>query len=1196
MLPLAARRHWYSTVLSDTLRRPNEGRVYVRCGQCGTTNEANRRFCIECGSKLAAACPSCGTENPPAAKFCGECGSALGGPILSDTATGARPAAEPIAERRLVSVLFADLVGFTPFSEERDPEEVRETLTTYFELAREVIERYGGTIEKFIGDAVMAVWGAPVAHEDDAERAVRAAVELVDAVQGMDADLQARAGIQTGEAAVTLGAVGQGMVAGDLVNTAARVQAVANPGTAFVGEATMRSASEAIVFEPAGDHELKGKSSPVPLWRAVRVVAERGGRGRSDGLEAPFVGRETEFRLLKELFHASSRERRVRMISIVGQGGIGKSRLAWELEKYLDGLVEPVWWHHGRSPSYGSGITFWALGEMVRGRCGLVEHDDETTTRARVAETVAKFVSDGDERSWIEAALLTLLGVGQAPAASEELFPAWRTFFERIAQQGTTLMVFEDLQWADPGLLAFIDHVMSWSRDLPICMVVLTRPELIEGQADWGAGHPATSISLSPLGRDSMQALLDGLVPGLPAVARDHIVDRADGVPLFAVETVRMLVNDGRLVLENGAYRPTGDLTSLEAPESLRALVASRLDALDPGDRALLQSAAIVGHTFSSAALAAVTGTPDTELETRLRTLVRREMLTQRADPRSPERGQFAFSQELLREVAYETLARDDRRQRHLAAAGHLESLDADELVGALAAQYQAAHRNARPGEEADALAIQARLSLKGAAERAMSLGSTEQAQRLFEAALELASDPAEEAGLLTSAAAAAVHASNSEVGRRQLERAIELYGGLGRRSDMARATAALVDAVLMDDWQVEVARTAAREAAEQFDDLGDDRGLAEILAQLARVEMLMQEDSSVAIAVADRALAMAERLDLAPLVADLLITRGTALSTSGRALEGSGSIEAGRRLAADEGLVHTEVRALLNMSGPLMVRDPHAMVEASSTALELARRVGNRTGITMAANNLAEAARYTGDWELAIAELRREAEISRDLDLQRCRGSLAMLLANQQDDTSELEAQVLAAHDERATSGDPVWEAERAGFLGNLALPAGRYGEAARLLSVAANADPFNAALLFADTALAALMDGDLAAASSALEGMHATGSHGTIVKLELRRARAGIDALEGRPEAALVAFETVLDDCRRMKLPFLIGTTGLLVAATLDPSLSQVAAAAAEARETFERLGAKVWLDRLDDALEASGSHDPVAVASTP
>ena len=329
-------------------------------------------------ARIAVRAPSSARSAPlhwppgpnPGAKFCQECATPL-------TATATAPAAPtpvtatetPGAERKLVTVLFADLVGFTPFAEERDAEDVRETLNRYFDLAREVIGRYGGTVEKFIGDAVMAVWGAPTTHEDDAERAVRAALELVDAVPALGATIQARAGVLTGEAAVTIGATNQGMVAGDLVNTASRLQGVAQPGTVLVGGSTHRATSAAIAYEEAGEQTLKGKQAPVEAWRAVRVVGERGGRNRSEQLEAPFVGRREELRLLKDLFHATGREKLLRVVSVIGPAGIGKSRLAWEFLKYVDGLVETVYWHSGRSPAYGEGITFWALGEMIRERC-----------------------------------------------------------------------------------------------------------------------------------------------------------------------------------------------------------------------------------------------------------------------------------------------------------------------------------------------------------------------------------------------------------------------------------------------------------------------------------------------------------------------------------------------------------------------------------------------------------------------------------------------------------------------------------------------------------------------------------------------------------------------------------------------------------------------------------------------------------
>ena len=288
------------------------------CSNCGTENRPGRKFCGGCAAPLALVCPSCGAANDPDMRFCGECAT----PLVAATAPlpaktfrpgPPTPGVGPVSERRLVTILFADLVGFTTLADGRDVEDTRELLSRYFDLSREVILRYGGTVEKFIGDAVMAVWGAPTAHEDDAERAVRAGLELVGAVRSLGPTIEARAGVLTGEAAITLGATDQGIVAGDLVNTASRLQSVAPPGTVLVGEATQRAASAAIVFEAAGERSLKGKAAPVPAWQAVRVVAERGGRKRAEALEAPFVGRDDELRLLKELFHATSRERRARL-------------------------------------------------------------------------------------------------------------------------------------------------------------------------------------------------------------------------------------------------------------------------------------------------------------------------------------------------------------------------------------------------------------------------------------------------------------------------------------------------------------------------------------------------------------------------------------------------------------------------------------------------------------------------------------------------------------------------------------------------------------------------------------------------------------------------------------------------------------------------------------------------------------------
>jgi class 3 adenylate cyclase len=736
----------------------------LTCSSCGAEAQAGQKFCLQCGTKLTEACPSCGAPVVPGARFCGECGVSLSEP------PPAEPYQEATAERRLVSVLFADLVGFTTLSEFRDPEEVREFLTRYFELARQTIERYGGTVAKFIGDAVMGVWGAPVAHEDDAERAVRAALDLtVDIVaMGREAgvpDLALRTGVATGEAAVTIDLPGQGLVAGDLVNTASRLQATAPPATVLVNEGTYRAAKGAISFEPAGDLHLKGKELSTSAWVARQVVAKRRGEGRSERLEGPFVGRDGELRRLKDLLDATSHDRKANLISIIGVAGIGKSRLVWEFEKYLDGLVETVYWHQGRSPAYGEGIAFWALGEMVRRRAGIAESDDRLTTGAKLADTLAEYL-DEEERRWVGPRLEVLLGLAESVGGErEELFAAWRSFFERVAGRGTTVMVFEDLQWADGGLIDFIESMLEWSRNHSILILTLARPEIFDRRPTWGAGQRNfTSIHLEALPEDAMQELLAGLVPGLPEGLAGRILDRAQGVPLYAVETVRMLIDEGHLVAADGGYRLVGEIGELAVPESLHALIAARLDGLEPGDRKLLQQAAVLGQSFTVDALRSVSGDPRETLEPRLAALMKKELLDLDADPRSPERGQYGFLQALIREVAYGTLARPERRALHVAAARYFESLHDDEYAGVIVSHYLDAHDATPPGSEAEALAGLARQALRAAAERATSLHAHEQALAHLEQGLTVTTDPSEQAELWERAAAAAQAAARYDV------------------------------------------------------------------------------------------------------------------------------------------------------------------------------------------------------------------------------------------------------------------------------------------------------------------------------------------------------------------------------------------------------------------------------------------------
>ncbi len=1150
----------------------------MNCSNCGTENEAGRKFCKECGTRLAVACATCGAANGPDAKFCGECGTPVA--AATDGRIVAAPVTRPVvavAERRIVSILFADLVGFTALAEGRDAEDTRELLSRYFDLSGDVIARYGGTVEKFIGDAVMAVWGAPTAHEDDAERAVRAALELVDAVRSLGPGIAARAGVLTGEAAVTIGATNQGMVAGDLVNTASRLQSVAQPGTVLVGEATQRAASKAIAFEEAGEQVLKGKAAPVAAWRAVRVVAEVGGRNRAETLEAPFVGRDDELRQLKDLFHSTSRDGRARLVSVIGPAGIGKTRLAWELLKYIDGLVETVWFHDGRSPAYGEGISFWALGEMVRERCRLNETDDAPTTRAKVAETLATHVLDSDERRWIETALLALLGIETAATGSEQLFAAWRTFFERLAATAPVVLVFEDFHFADVGLIDFVDHVIEWSRNLPIYVVTLSRPELLEKRPDWGAGkRNFTSLYLEPLTEGAMRELLGGLVPGLPAAAVRAIVERADGMPLYAVETVRMLLAEGKLSLEDGRYVPVGDLTSLAVPETLTALIASRLDGLTAEERTLVSDAAVLGQSFTLAGLSAVSGISEPELEPRLRALVRRELLTRETDPRSPEHGQYAFVQALIREVAYNTLAKRDRKVRHLAAARFFESLASDEIAGGLAGHYLSAHANAPEGPEADALAGQARIALRAAAERAISLGAHDQAVTFLRQALTVTHDAGEEADLLERAGDIASSAAHPDEADSFLLRATELTRERGDRPATARAIAALARARLTAHRTAE-ARAVLEPALEEFADLGNDPALVAVHSQLARACMLAG-DHRRSIEMANRALEAAEHGDLIPLLADMLITKGSALNGLGRVREGIGLIEAGEGIARSAGLVATLLRGLNNRSIVQGDIDPAATLAAMDEALALARRMGLRHWIFSFSASVGLDSVRLGDWDRAVAVLGAAlADDPADEDRVGLLNNLLIVSALRGEGVADLLAEI----ERRVGSTTDM------GLLTNLhnaraivALAAGELAGAQAEFHAAAEVDPTDTDAR-SDAAHAAFWRGDVDGAAAELAAVQAIGIRAAATEARRVTIQAGLAAGDGSVAEALGLYRNSLRRWRDLRLVLDEALCVIDMATLLDPAEPDVRAAADAAREILRRLKATPLLERLDAAM---------------
>ena len=1164
------------------------------CSNCDAENVAGAKFCNECGAALNAGCPSCGAINKPGAKFCNECGTTLGTQAVAAQGTsGVAPATGSQAERRLVTVLFADLVGFTPFAEEHDAEEVRDTLSRYFELCSEVVTRYGGTVEKFIGDAVMAVWGAPTAFEDDAERAVRAALELVDAVRTLGPDAQARAGVLTGEAAVTIGATNQGMVAGDLVNTAARLQSVAPSGTVLVGEATYRAASGGITFEEAGGQTLKGKQSPVPAWRAVRVVAERGGRNRSEGLEAPFVGRADELRLLKELFHATGRERRIRLVSVMGPAGIGKTRLAWEFLKYVDGVLETIYWHSGRSPAYGDGITFWALGEMVRGRCGLLENDDEATTRAKLAEALAQWVPDADERTWIEPALLTLLGI-ESGFTAEQLFAAWRTFFERIANVGTVALVFEDMHFADAGLLDFIDHMLEWSRGFPIYIVTLARPELLERRPDWGAGkRNFTSLFLEPLPEADMRDLLGGLVPGLPDGAAARIIERADGMPLYAVETVRMLLAEGRLKEEGGVYVPVGDLTSLAVPETLTALIASRLDALPGSNRSVLHAASVLGQSFTVAALSAVSGVGLGELEEQLKTLGRRELLTRDVDPRSPELGQWAFVQALIREVAYNTLSRKDRKSLHLAAARYFEHLGSDELAGALANHYLAARENAAEGAEADALGAQAKIALRAAGDRAKTLGGQEQATSFYEQAASVATDPTEQAELLERAGRADSTQAHHERAGPLLRRALELYERVGDRRGSARALGAL-GWDLLNDRQSHAARELLEQALEAYGDLWPDPVIVELKVNLVRAHNT-SDQAALAIPIADEVLEAAEHADLVPLIARGLVGKGAALGTLGRQREAIALIRAGGDLARENELNDVLIAALVVEGFHLGEIDSSLAMARFREGLALSKRLGELGQVAQFVNNIGYTGFLVGDWDEALAEL--DAVLSQELDVSGrvwlTSNALIIRCARGEsidDGVAELD-RLVAEH------GDPGLALPTLDTKANLAQAVGRTAEARAHWLAIARDWASQAPASYYQAARHGIWDGDLASLREDLAALDATGFHGRVVEVRRTTLRAAEAALDGRTAEAHRLYKEALGGWRELHVVWDEALTGIDMVTVLDPAEPDVRATADSTREILARLRAQPYLDRLDRLFTRAGPGGaPVTAQQAP
>jgi class 3 adenylate cyclase len=527
-------------------------------------------------------CPRCAQEAPGEFPFCPFCGAPVGDP----------PAAPALIERKVVSVIFCDLVGFTAESDAADPEDVRARIRPYHRQLKHEIEGFGGTVEKFIGDAVMAVFGAPVAHEDDAERAVRAGLRVLEAIERLNAErpelqLRVRVGINTGEVVVDRDARperGEGIVVGDVVNTAARLQAAAPVGGIAVGELTYRRTRRIFEYEQLEPVPVKGKAKPLAIWRPLAGRA-RFGTDLTRTHATPLVGRGSELARLRAAFQQAAGERSVRMVTLVGEPGIGKSRLVLELSSRLERRPEMIRWRQGRCLPYGEGITFWALGEIVKTHAGVFETDSPE----RAAEKLEAVLPEVEERAWLRARLLPLLGVdlGQ-PASREESFAAWQRFLESIAADGPAVVAVEDLHWADSALLDFLAHVVAVSTGVPLLVLCTARPELFERYPAWGAPSPnAETIKLLPLSDEEAASLVQALLTrDIDEHVRRAILERAGGNPLYAEELVRFIAEGGL----------NGRGGGVAFPDSLQALITARLDTLTQEQKSLLLDAAVVGR------------------------------------------------------------------------------------------------------------------------------------------------------------------------------------------------------------------------------------------------------------------------------------------------------------------------------------------------------------------------------------------------------------------------------------------------------------------------------------------------------------------------------------------------------------------------------------------------------------------------
>jgi class 3 adenylate cyclase/tetratricopeptide (TPR) repeat protein len=807
------------------------------------------------------ACPDCGRENPDGFAFCGFCGA----PLAVQSSGSARE------ERKVVTSLICDLVAFTASSEAADPEDVDRMLAAYYDVVRAQIGGHGGVVEKFIGDAVVGVFGVPAVHEDDPERAVRAGLRIVEQAERLvgvgGAPLRLRVGINTGEALVRLGvapASGEGFLTGDSVNTAARIQSLAPEMGVLVGLATHEATEFVFDYEELEPATVKGKAEPVRVFRA-KAPRARFGTDLSRTHDSPFVGREIDLAILKGVFDKTLAARSVQLVTVIGEPGLGKSRIVAELGDYVDARPDLVTWRQGRCLPYGEGITFWALGEILKAHTGILESDPPEVARAKLE----RVLPDGSEREWFRQRLLPLLGIEATSSAErEELFTAWRRFFEHVADERPAVLVFEDLHWADAAMLAFLEHVADFAERVPLLLVATARPELFEHHPDYARGlRNATPINLAPLSQEEtarlVSALLDATV--LPAEVQQPILERADGNPLYAEEFVRLL-KDRDLLVKVGSSWELKAGAEVPFPDSVQALIAARLDTLEPEAKSLLADAAVIGKVFWAGGVAQMGGRDLDVVTGMLRELSRKELVQPARQSSMAGEAEYAFGHILARDVAYSQLPRASRAARHVAAAAWIESKvpgRMEDLADVLAYHYATAFELSRAAgdtERASELEAPALRFLGLAAERALGL-DTAAALASSEHALALA--PAghpDRAVALLRFGGAAFHAGRYADAARALEEAIASFGERGDRLAAARAMGTLGEVL----YRIGDQRWAdlPSEAVVLLEPLPPGQELVSALTELARAEAL-QGKSAAGVRHAEQALTLAGELGL---------------------------------------------------------------------------------------------------------------------------------------------------------------------------------------------------------------------------------------------------------------------------------------------------------------------------------------------